>query len=89
MARIDPIMKNKTLLSLAFALAATFVSVAQADPSHAPRPAAAASAPSSAGPARIAAPAMTLRPAAVPQLELKLPSTPGVICACVRAAGRA
>lgn len=89
MATIDPIMKNKTLLSLALAFAATFVSVAHADPSHAPRPAAAASAPSATGPARIAAPAMTLRPATIPQLELKLPPTPGVICACVRAAGRA
>lgn len=81
-------MNKKTLLCLAVAAAATFASFAQAQPvpdAPAARPAAAAA--SAASNRTVRAPAA--RPAPIPRLDLKIPATPEVMCACVRASGRA
>lgn len=83
-------MKNKTLLALAVALGATFATVARADPPAAAAAARAAAAAASSPSAQLTRALSTpMKPAAVPRLELKLPSAPAVICACVRLGERA
>lgn len=81
-------MNKKTLLCLAVAVAATFASLAHAQPvqdAQSARPAAAAASAPSKRTVRAPAP----KPVAIPRLDLKVPATPDVMCACVRAAGRA
>ena len=81
-------MNKKTLLSLAVAVAATFVSPAQAQPVPdlpVAKPAATAASAASSRAVRTPAP----KPVAIPRLDLKIPAAPEVMCACVRTGGRA
>lgn len=83
---------NKKSLLLALLVGWTLVGQAQthtpSQPSAPARPAAEAPRAPKADrdPARVVP---QQRPAAIPQLELQIPSGPGVICACVRGSGRA
>lgn len=78
-------MNKKTLLSLVVAVAATFASLAQAQP----MPDAPAARPAASAASNRTVRAPTAKPAPIPRLDLKIPATPEVMCACVRASGRA